>query len=75
MKHNVLLEQRDSRVEVTDPGPHDGFVSRQLVFGIDARVGPGANQGLHAIYFNRVEGDRLVPLRDWSALRIDVETL
>ena len=53
----------------------DGLTDFDL--GLEERVsfGPGANQGLHTIYFNRVEGGRLVPLKDWSALRIDVETL
>ncbi len=53
----------------------DGLVNYDI--GLEERVtfGPGRNQGLHAVYFNQVRDGRLVPLEDWSALRIHVETL
>jgi ABC-type branched-subunit amino acid transport system substrate-binding protein len=31
--------------------------------------GPGKNQGMDAVYFNTVQGDRLVPITDWERWR------
>lgn len=67
------MEGRAERREFRDV--LDGMTDFDV--GLEERVsfGPGRNQGLHTIYFNQVEDGRLVPLQDWSALRIDVETL
>jgi hypothetical protein len=41
--------------------------SFDLGIGAALTFGPERHQGLDSVYFTRVEGDRWVPIADWSS--------